>query len=236
MKSSSVEGVVIRTIKYSDSQLIVHLFTKDYGRISTIVNRNRKKGSSNFFQPLFHLNFEMAYNEKKSVQRISQLRFMQAYQSIPFSIAKNTIAQFLSEILYKVIPENESDKELYAFLTNAIHLFDEENEGTSYFHLVFLVHLTRFLGFYPGRKNVENSFFSPSEGTYVSKIMHDTVPDSLSMSFDQLLSTPISRFYELELKKDTQRELLVYLIDFYKVQMNVGALKSYEVLKQVFSE
>lgn len=236
MKSSSVEGIVIRAIKYSDSQLIVHFFTKEYGRISTIVNRGRKKGSSNFFQPLFHLSFEMVYTEKKSLQRISQLRFMQTYQSIPFSIGKNTIAQFLSEILNKVIPENEPDKELFVFLSNAFHLFDEEHEGVQYFHLVFLIHLTRFLGFYPGRKGEENAFFSPSEGTYVSKIMHDTVPDSLSDSFDELLSIPISRFSELKLKKDTQRELLSHLIDFYRVQMNVGALKTYEVLKQVFSE
>jgi DNA repair protein RecO (recombination protein O) len=236
MISSKAEGIVIRTIKYSDSQLIVSLFTKEYGRISTIVNRSRKKGSSNFFQPLFHLGFEMNYSEKKTVQRISQLQFKKPYQSIPFSITKNTIAQFLAEVLNKVIPENEPDNELYSYLTNAFHLFDEVNENTQSFHLVFLLHLTRFLGFYPGRKNVNNRFFSPSEGTYVSKIMHDTIPDALSEQFDKLANTPVSLFYEINLKKDTQSALLSHLIDFYKVQMNVGDLKSYNILKQVFSQ
>jgi len=235
MSPTSVEGIVIRAIKYSDSQLIVHLFTKEYGRISTIVNRSRKKGSSNFFQPLFHLNFEMTFTDRKSVQRISQLRFAQPYRSIPFSITKNTIAQFISEVLSKVVPENEPDKDLFLFLSNAIHLFDEVDENAQYFHLVFLVHLTRFLGVFPGRRGPENTFFSPSEGTYVSKIMHDTIPDELSDQFDKLVSIPLSQFNSLQLKKDTQKELLAHLIDFYRVQLNVGELKTYAVLKQIFS-
>lgn len=236
MISSKAEGIVFRSVKYAENQLIVSIYTREYGRISTIVNRSRKKGSSNFFQPLFHLNFEINFIEKKSVQRISQLHFNKPYQTIPFSINKNTIAQFLAEVLYKVIPENEPDRELFAFLCNAFHLFDDVKENAQYFHLVFLMQLTRFLGFYPGRKDVDNAFFSPSEGTFVSKIMPDTIPDALSEPFDKLGNTPLSRFYELDLKKDTQSVLLSHLIDFYKVQMNVGELKTYNILKQVFSQ
>lgn len=235
MSSTTTEGIVLRTIRYSESQLIVHLFTHQFGRISTIVRKNRKKGSSNYYQPLFHLSFEINYSPKKSVQRIQQVRFAAPYTNIPFSIQKSTVVQFLSEILSKVIPEQEPDQEFFNFLTNAFHLFDEEELNPQHFHLVFLLHLTRFLGVFPSGKSGKHGWFSPSEGAFVPQIMHDTIPEELSNAFEELLHTPLSGYHQLTLDRGTNQALLNQLLDYYSIQLNVSNLKSYEVLKQVFN-
>ncbi len=235
MSKTTNEGIVLRVIRYSDSQSIIHLFTKDFGRIAAMVSRNRKKGSSNYYQPLFHLSFEINHQNQKSIQRISQVRFSTPYREIPFSIAKSTVAQFLAEILSKVIPEHEPDQELFSFLTSAFHLFDEQMYHFNTFHPVFLVHLTRFLGFYPGQRGNASSYFSPSEGTYVGQIMHDTIPQNISRPFDQLLQTKISEFYKLDLDHAVLQELLSRILDFYRIHLNVNQLKSYDILKQVFN-
>jgi len=235
MSSTTTEAVVLRVIRYSDSQSILHLYTKDFGRIAAMVRRNRKKGSFNYYQPLFHLSFEINHQNQKTIQRISQIRFAAPYRHIPFSVTKATVAQFLAEILSKVIPEHEPDQELFSFLTSAFHLFDQQTNNFNAFHVVFLVHLTRFLGFYPGQRGEASSYFSPSEGTYVGQIMHDTIPQNISEPFDELLQTKISAFYKLRLEHDVLQELLSRILDFYRIHLNVNQLKSYDILKQVFN-
>ncbi len=233
--STTTEGIVLRTIRYSESQLIVHLLTKEYGRISAIVRRNRRKGSSNYFQPLFHLSLEVNFIPQKSMQRIQQLRFAAPYADIPFSVQKSTVAQFIAEILTKVVPEQEPDREFFSFLTNAFHLFDEERENPQHFHVLFLLHLTRFLGIYPSRKTDKQAWFSPSEGTFVPQIMHDTIPEELNLNFNKLLHTPLSGFHELKFDRMTNQALLAQILDYYYIQLNISKLKTYDVLKQVFN-
>lgn len=232
---NKAEGIVIKTIRYSESQLVLHLFTKSHGRMAAIVRRNRKKGSSNYFQPLFLLSFEMNYSARKSMQRISQPGFVVPYVDIPFSVVKSAVAQFLAEILSQVIPEHEPDAELYNFLSTAFQLYDRSHQNIGNFHLVFLIKLTRFLGFYPGKKTHSQSYFSPSEGTFVPQIMHDTMPDHLGSAFDRVLEAGLADFHLLQLDAALRNQLLSQVLNFYKAQLNVHHLKSYEVLKTVFN-
>lgn len=234
MTKNNTEGIILRAIPHSGSQYIVQLYTREYGKTSAITTRSRKRGSSNYFQPLFHLNCEINYNEKHTIHRITQLRFAQPYKSIPFSIKKHAVAQFLAEILNKVIPENEPEYELFDFLINAFHLYDQTIKNTHNFHLYFLIHLTRFLGFYPGKNN-NNQYFSPSEGTFVPQIMHDTVPEELNQTFEEVLNTPFSLYETISIQNKTQTKLLEKILDFYKIHLNVAHIKSYQILKQVFA-
>jgi len=233
--STSTEGIVLRTIRYSENQLIVHLLTKEFGRFPAIVRRNRKKGSSNYFQPLFHLSVEVNFLSQRTMQRIQQLRFAHPYTDIPFSVQKSTIAQFLAEILSKVVPEQQPDKEFFSFLSNAFQLFDAEKKNPQNFHLLFLLHLTRFLGIFPSKKTKNQAWFSPSEGAFVTQIMHDTIPEELNASFSQLLHTPLSGFHELQLDRITNQALLNQLLEYYYIQLNMSKLKTYEILRQVFN-
>lgn len=235
MSNIVVSGIVLRSIRYSDNQLILHVYTKLYGRIAVMVRRKAKAGGSNYFQPLFQLNLAINFIEKNSISRATNVSFCVPYQSIPFSVIKSTIVQFLSEILEKVIPEREPDAELYGFLSHSLLLLDRTISGGHMFHLVFLIRLTRYLGVSPGGPSGSNSWFSPSEGTFVSQIMHDTIPQSLANQFEILLKTPISGFADLKFSTETQQELLDYIINFYKVQLNVSNLKSHEILRQVFN-
>lgn len=235
MNNKNIAGIVLKVVRYGDNQLIVHLYTKQYGRIAVMARRKNKAGGANYFQPLFQLNLSLNFQEKKSIHNASSISFFLPYQTIPFSVVKNTIVQFLAEILEKVIPEREPAPELFDFITNSLLLFDRTDTNNHLFHLVFLTRLTRHLGFFPGGRNSTAEWFSPSEGTFVSKIMHDTISEELSIHFENLINTPVSGFSELNLPKQYQNELLSYIVNIYKNQLNLKNLKSHEILKQVFN-
>jgi len=134
-----------------------------------------------------------------------------------------------------VVPEQQPDKEFFSFLSNAFQLFDAEKKNPQNFHLLFLLHLTRFLGIFPSKKTKNQAWFSPSEGAFVTQIMHDTIPEELNASFSQLLHTPLSGFHELQLDRITNQALLNQLLEYYYIQLNMSKLKTYEILRQVFN-
>lgn len=235
MNKKNIAGVVLKTIRYNENQLILHIYTKEFGRIAVMARRKKKAGGGNYFQPLFQLSLAVNFQEKKSIHHASSISFYIPYQTIPFSVVKNAIVQFLVEILEKVIPERQPDPELFDFLTHSLLLFDRTERNNHLFHLVFLIRLTRFLGFYPGDKNSHSTWFSPSEGTFVPQIMHDTIPQTLSAHFENLLQTPMSSYSKLKLPAEYQNDLLCYIVNIYKLQLNIKSLKSHEVLKQVFN-
>lgn len=65
------------------------------------------------------------------------------------NIYKNTIAIFMSELLSKSIREMEANPALFEFLKASIGVLEHLEGGVSNFHIHFMVHLSKMLGFKP---------------------------------------------------------------------------------------
>ena len=70
-------AIVLQTIKYGDSQLIVDFFTEKLGRLSFMVRvpkSSKGKMKRQLFQPLMVLNLEFDYRPKRSEEHTSELQ------------------------------------------------------------------------------------------------------------------------------------------------------------------
>jgi DNA repair protein RecO (recombination protein O) len=138
--SQKTRGIVLQQIKYSDSQIIAHIYTEQFGRQAFMFRRakSKKSGNSlNFLQPLFLLEIEAQIKDKRQIQRARELRNYPHFNNIPFDITKSSIAIFLAEILSRVLKEEEANAELFNFLYHSVLLLDEEKEHFANFHLLF---------------------------------------------------------------------------------------------------
>src|ERR1700761_5207708 len=153
-------GIVFKTTDYSESSVIVQVFTEKFGLQSYIVNgakKPRAKISMNMLQPLHLLDMVVYHKNTGQVQRISELKNSPVLQSIPYDVIKSSIAIFLNEVLYKAVRQQSADESLFDFVFNAIEWLDHQHEGLSNYHLLFLVRLTRYLGFYPEQVKIEGA-------------------------------------------------------------------------------
>ncbi|HRB69903.1 MAG TPA: DNA repair protein RecO, partial [Chitinophagales bacterium] len=69
------EGIVLKTTKYSESSLIVKIFTKKHGLLSFMVqgvrsSKNKQKG--NILQPLNCLNLEIYLKEQRNLNKLKE--------------------------------------------------------------------------------------------------------------------------------------------------------------------
>jgi DNA repair protein RecO (recombination protein O) len=242
MALEKTKGIVLHHIKYGDTSIIAYLYTEKFGRQAFMVNGARSKKANlkaNLFQPLFVHNLEIYYNQKRDLQRIKELKNIKPFRTIPYDIVKNSISLFLAEVLYRCLREQESGNQLFNFLLNSIELLDTLEEGAVNYHLLFLVQLSRFLGFYPNdNRSSDSEWFDLQDGNFCnSKPVHNHVinKDYLDL-FDVLRNTSMTKPEALVLTKLQRDYLLDKLIEYYKLHLgHFGDIKSVEVLKTVFS-
>ena len=164
----TLRGIVIHTIRYTDSNLIVRILTSQYGLKSFIVRSGKtsKTNVTHLLQPLTLLEFESEMKENKPLNATKNIRMAHPWQTIPFEPGKSAIVLFLNEILSKTIPDDYLNKPLFHFLWNALILLDDSFEYNN-FHLWCLLEITRHYGFYPQLDAEKNVYFDLLQGMFV---------------------------------------------------------------------
>lgn len=224
------KGIVLGSIKYSETSIIARIFTEQFGMQSYIVNgvrSARAKGKSALFQPLSLLEMVVYHKSEKDIQRISEAKFLVSYQSIPFDPTKRAIGIFLMEVFSKVLRNESSNENLFKFIEQSFIYFDHQTEGLNNFHLQLLLKTTSFLGF--GPENGQDLVDQLEEAGY-----HFSLVPNEMLLLDQLMNEPMGRNFAIT--NSFRRDLLDHIIKFYQSHTdNLKEIKSIEVLKTIMS-
>ena len=236
-------GIVLHHLKYTDSSVIVHVYTEKFGRQSYIFSGIRSKkarGKINYLQPLYLLELEVYYKQKSSIQRINEFRPAFNFHTIPYSIIKQTELLFLAEILYRCLKEEEANTDLFEFIFNSIQYFDTIEKGEADFHLLFLIQLTKYLGFFPSKNyNENNKYFDLKEGIYYNRPSgnNERLDEKISRLIYLLSNTNFNELGKFSIKAKERSDVLLAIINYYKQHiLSVETIKSLDVLKAVFEE
>ena len=240
----TTRGIVFRQIKYSDSSLVVRILTEEMGLRSYIIKGARgpkAKIKSSLFQPLNLLELVVSQKEKSDLQFIREARVAYPYQSIYQDIRKSSILLFLNELLYKSIQEEAVNPDLFQYIFNHLIMLDQTAENPANFHLLFVIHLTRNLGFFPhGSYLNEKTVFDLIEGQFVQT---DALPAENFITgtncawFSKLLATPPENFYSITVPHAVRSELIEKILRYYQLHLPLtGEFKSHIVLHDVLQK
>jgi len=145
------KGVVFRFTKYGETSIIVNIFTELFGLQSYIVNGVRsssKRSKIALFQPLTLLDLVVYHKENANILRIKEVKCYHPYQSVTSEIRKSAIAMFIIEVLNKSVKEQSHAGEIHDFVANSLMTLDKLQKPEN-FHLLFLLGLSKHLGFGP---------------------------------------------------------------------------------------
>ena len=95
---TKTSAIVLHALKYGETRLIVDMFTRNYGRLSFIVSlpkSPRGKIKKQFFQPLTLLEIETDVRPRLQLQKLSDVRLLHPFSSIPFVPEKLSISLFV---------------------------------------------------------------------------------------------------------------------------------------------
>jgi DNA repair protein RecO (recombination protein O) len=219
----ATKGIVLRTIKYGETSVIVSVFTELFGIQSYIVNGVRtqsKTSKAHFFQPSSILEMEVYHNELKNLQRIKDLKWSYLYENILSNVIKNSVALYMVELLQKCLKQPETNADLFHFCEDAfIQLDIAEKEVTANFPIYFAIQLVHFFGLsIQDNYSAERNHFNINEGSFTDKSQaNDNFLDAgISYYFSQFLKVlHPSELKEIKLNKDIRRTILSAMENYY---------------------
>ena len=154
------EAIVLHSIKYGDSRLIVDMFTREHGRLSfgtNIPKSGHAKIKKQYFQPLTLLYIEADVRQQQQVHKLKDVSMLCPIASLLTDPSKLAIALFIAEFLYHAMKDEQTNTPLFDYIRSSIEWLDNRQDHYANFHLVFLIHLSRFLGFFPNLSKEERS-------------------------------------------------------------------------------
>ncbi|WP_350289737.1 DNA repair protein RecO [uncultured Croceitalea sp.] len=235
----TTKAIVLSSLKYGDTSLIVKAFTQTDGLKSYLLKGvlASKKGKlkAAYFLPLTQLELTATHKNKGTLETIREVKVLNPYKSLHTNIVKNSLVLFLAEMLGNSIQEEQQDASLYNYLEYSMQWLDS-NETIANFHLLFLLNLTKFLGFYPEESEGINSYFDLQEGQFVaSPTLNPLIENENVASFKRLLGINFDALKGIKIAKGIRESLLKSVILYFELHLHgFRKPKSLAVLNAVF--
>ncbi len=241
MKTFQSTGIIFRRIKYSETSLIVDIFTREKGIRSFIFSGVRKAKAKVSAVMIDHMNIVniIAYDkDNDKLARVKEIHLEHGYRHITTDVVKSSLGIFLLEMTRDCIKEKEPNEELFDFITDWYKYLDICDHQLSCFHLMYLLELSRFLGFEPMNDFDEElrTQFDLLDGNFVnvSNTSKYLLPVERSIFVRQLLSADMKQLEHIRIPKVIRNEILKDIIKFYRLHVdNFREPKSLAVIQAI---
>jgi len=206
-KTFKTEGVVLRSLKYSETSLILDIYTFNHGLGSYIVSgvRKAKSKSANVYHPMNIIEL-VAYHPGESLSRIKEASYAYKFQKLDVDVFKSCLGTFFVDLLRNSIKEKEANQELYAYI--GFQLASDFSAERPYFDLLA-------------------GEFTDNDVRH-SYILNAAVSEAL---YHAIVQTP-----GMKLNKDDRRLVLDALMKYYRLHIEeFKELRSLPVLRAILS-
>lgn len=232
----SGRGIVLSSVKYSDTSVICRIFTRQHGMLSFLIQgvyRKKARISYSYLQPFSLLDMVYYHKENRQLQKVKEVKAHPPLNSLQTDVVKTSIALFAVEALNNALGDSEQDQDLFEWLESFVLELDTAPKVYALLPHQFLLQLALKLGFAPA--NSAGEYFNIIEGSfYLSPDSEGRfMPLEESRLLKQLLEgSPIESMPSGRLRSSLLTQLMFY---FEKHSPSFRPLKSLKVLQDVFS-
>ena len=235
----TTKAVILTSLKYGDTSLIVKAFTASDGlksyMLKGVLSAKKGKLKAAYFQPLTQLEIVANHRNKGTLESIREAKVNYAYQTVHSDISKNAMTLFLAEMLVHSIHEEEANPALFEFLEASFQWLDIHSEVVN-FHCYFLIQLTKYLGFYPDTSTMKAKCFDLLEGEFTdTPALHPVLTGENLAHFKSFLGIHFDALHTIKMNKKNRQELLQSLVLYFELHLQgFRKPKSLAVLNEVF--
>lgn len=233
--------IVLRSFMFGDTKMMVDVLSREEGRLSCVCKVGGSRGGRSrrqMFQPLSLLELTLERKSAGALPLVRDVQLSSPFSSIPFDAYKLSVSMFLAEFLGAVTRSEHNSPLLYDYVRDGVLWLDEVRANYSNFHLVFMIRLTRFVGFYPNLDNYsEGCSFDMLNGCFVHGCPGGKgvlgVEDSKKMFLLMRMSYPTMHLFSMS--RMERNRCLDVILEFYRLHVpDFRDLKSLPVLRELF--
>lgn len=148
MTNSLVKGLVLRSRPYKENDVILTLFTSEYGVKPVICRgvRSQRRRPAVYCQPFCYSEFNLFIG--RSMPVVDDAEVLEQFYGLRSDVVKVSLAQYLADICAQV-PENVPDGQTLRLMLNSLFLIAGEKADLSLIKLVFELKYAELHGFSP---------------------------------------------------------------------------------------
>ncbi len=235
----TTKAIVLSSLKYGDTSLIVKALTASDGiksyLLKGVLASKKGKLKAAYFFPLMQLEITAVHKNKGTLENIREAKVIHPYTTLHTNIIKNSLVLFIAEMLGNSIQEQQQDEQLYNYIEGALNWLDKNNQITN-FHLLFLLNLTKHLGFYPDENHTSKDYFDLLEGEFVAQPnLNPLITNENISPFKALLGINFDTLSSIRIAKADRESLLKSVILYFELHLHgFRKPKSLAVLNAVF--
>lgn len=237
------EAICIKNTRYGESSVICKMFTTEHGLSSFIIQGiNRKTGNirPSHIAPGNILELVVYQKPNSTIQRVKELKVITPLLYIHTDMVKNSVLQFVLEIIAKTNEDDFKDPVVFNFLKETIITLEGMKENISIAPLTFLCHYLKFSGWFPNLE-IWNSgnVFNLKEGRFGDKNLLNSLDELNENQSLELYNILISVQNNLPINKITaigKKDLFLALLRYYEIHILKGKkIKSPAILAEVLA-
>ncbi|MHA6250948.1 DNA repair protein RecO [Oceanobacillus sp. CAU 1775] len=239
-----VEGIIIKTIDYGETNKIVTIFSKRFGKFTAMARGAKKPRSrmASVAQPFILGEFFVYMN--RGMGTLQQGEIIDSFRNIREDIVKTAYTAYITELTEKLIEEKTPDLELYEQYYLTLKWIDENTESEIPIMMYELKLFTKG-GFAPILHQCSNCGdhtellnFSFGEGGMLCSRCKHIDPDAILLTATQVRLLQMFQNVGLDQVgnisvKEENKQFLRTLIDAYYERFGGFYLKSRRFLKQL---
>ncbi len=230
---------MLHAFRYGESGHIVQVLAREHGLLSCMVKgRRRSPLPPVLMQPLSLVDVVMDVRPNRQFQFLRESAPLALYDSIAGNPAKNAMALFLCEILCRALRESPADVRLFDFVADSVAVLNRVERGVANFHLVFLIKMTYFLGFFPNLSDFHAGVLFDMENSSFVDVQTNvhTLDVAQTEVFAQLMRMDYANMYLFALSGAQRSDILDKILTYYRLHLpDFGEVKSFEVLPHLFA-
>ncbi len=240
MATITTKEIVLSSLKYSDTSLIVKCYTEQEGIKSYIIKGilKAKKGGIKvaYFQPLTQLILVANHSSKSSLNTLKEVQILNPYKTIYRDIVKQSVVLFMSEVFSNSIQEEEKNEDFYTYLEAGLIWLDAHDKIAN-FHLLFLLNAAHFLGFYPNTTVSTLLGFDLLNGNFSEPTGHKNIISGNEFyQFKKLLGITFDTIEDVSFSKNERQLVLQIIIRYFELHLDgFRKPKSLQILEAVFN-
>ena len=227
--SYSCKAISLGYKKINSSTVICTLITEKFGLVSYLIKGFQSKKSKtkiNTLEPMGLIQIKSAQSKNRNLQRLDEIRLLVPPTNF---ISAKLLKLFYAEFLKNVISESTEDISLFNFLWKITFDLNGNKRINKSDHLLFIIKLTNYLGFYPNVINIKNSYFNLESGDFENIKSENTITKQESNIFKSILNEKCDNF-----NKNDREVGLDILVKYYNYHNHViKNLKSKKIIESL---
>jgi len=233
-------AIVISALKYGEADLIVKAYTYSDGlktyMLKGVLKSKKGKFKASQFQLLTQLEIVANHRNQGKMEYLKDAKVLHTYTSLHTNMVKGAMLMFLAEMLKNAIREEEKNPQLFNYLEHSLMWLDLHDKIAN-FHLLFLLNLTRYLGFYPDTGTKDLPYFNLLDGVFEVNDLNNYCIEGKNVEIlKQLLGINFDALNELKMNQQSRSNFLNMLLLYYELHIDgFKKPKSLAVLNEIFS-